>query len=119
MDTSKTVTLLDILRGNLPEDRLEEAVGVLKRFVRKEVKSETTDMVEDRVELHVEKGLLAKSQDLATKGDVLVLKIDIQKLEGRVDRLDDKMQSQFRWLMGGLISILLAVISGTVALYLK
>jgi len=108
MDTSKTLTLLDILRGNLPEDRLEEAVGVLKRFVRKEVKSETTNLVEDRVELHVEKGLLAKAQDLATKGDVLVLKSDIQKIEGRVDRLDDKMQSQFRWLMGGPISVLLA-----------
>jgi len=94
-------------------------VGVLDVFVSKKIRERTADTIADRVEVQVDKRMLEKMTDVATKEDVLVLKSDIQKIEGRVDRLDDKMQSQFRWLMGGIISILLAVISGLVALYLK
>jgi len=73
----KTLTLPDILKGNLSSDRIEEAVSTLKGFVRDTMREDTVAKIEDRVEIQVEKTVPRESKGLATKGDLHAVKEEL------------------------------------------
>jgi len=106
----KTLTLPDILMGNLSKDRIEEAVSTLKGFVRETMREDILAKIEDRVEIQVEKTVLRESKDLATKGDILALKEDMNRLGGRVDTLLYCVIGSIITMVIGFASLLVALL---------
>jgi len=94
MSTAQTLTIFDILSGNVPKDRMEDALLVLTDFVKKATKEQVADKQEDRVELQVERTVLREMREVATKEDIR--------------RLDGRVQALFYWILGGFLSVLLA-----------
>jgi len=79
--------IYDIFNGEWTREKAEQALGMFRKLAKGGVKAEVLERIEDRVEVQVEKSVLAKSQDLATKGDILTVKEDLRHLGGRVDTL--------------------------------
>jgi len=103
---SATATELAGLFGKgLTEEQRERAAGLLDTFVSAKVKERTAETIADRVEVQVEKTVMARSKDLATKGD-------LQKIEDRVDRLDSRMVSGFIAVLLGIIALMATMVWG-------
>jgi len=56
--------------------------------------------------VQVDKKMLEKMAQVATKGDIYALKEDFNKLETRVDKLDNRMVAGFIAILLGIVALL-------------
>jgi|GEM_PF-3396975 len=91
MGAAETLTLTDLFRGNLKEAEDEQIVRLLDGFVRERINGEMDRRLEDRVILHTDRSVTREIRHLVTKDDFYQ---QMGRLDGRIDRLEEKMDSR-------------------------
>jgi len=107
-----TLELFDVFRKAFPEAEAREAAQAVRNYVREEKSADSVKIVEE----HVEKTMARELKHLATKDDLRrelgLAKDDLRRELGLAkDDLQGQMQSLFRWMVTGFITILLGIIA--------
>jgi len=116
MDTTRTLTLLDIFREVFP-GKGEQTIQLLDDFVKERVEEgrlREAARTNDRIGQQVEKEIAKEAAHLATKEDlkteVLALRVDMHAMEKGIRRDMGKMENKLiYWLIGMGVTILLAI----------
>gem|GEM_PF-2669127 len=105
---TEAVELFDAFRGEWTMEKAESLWQTLEGLAKKAVRAETDERIADKVDVQVEKVVFREMKDVATKGDLVKLET---KLEAKMDKLDGKVDSMFKWMVTGFIAILLAIVA--------
>jgi len=116
MDTTKTLTLLDIFREVFP-GKGEQTIQLLDGFVKERVEEarlRETARTNDRIGQQVEKEVAKEAAHLATKGDLHAvekgIRSDMHAMEKGIRSDMHAMENRLvYWIIGGVITILLAI----------
>jgi len=113
MVNKKSFDLLDALEKVIPRKTAEDLIS----YIDSEHEQKIVREVERRMEhLATKKDIWATKEEIwaAKKEMKEEIKREVERLEAKIDtkinRIENKMNTQFYWLMGGIISILIAFI---------